>query len=139
MEIRGFANQSARTLQYMINESFDGRPGLLSCSPNRFMVFLHIIGPRSSADRVLASEARSGSSSLPGGTIPLADQVRFSSGRGPAVGRLVWDQEVGSSILPAPTIFTLIIMWFMLVTSDFGALGEKRQRQCPQIGCTENS
>ena len=30
-----------------------------------------------------------------------------TAGRGPAVGRLVWDQEVGSSILPAPTRYGL--------------------------------
>ena len=29
------------------------------------------------------------------------------SGRGPAVGRLVWDQEVASSILAAPTRYNL--------------------------------
>ncbi len=32
--------------------------------------------------------------------------LRHSTGRGPAVGRLVWDQEVGSSNLPAPTKFS---------------------------------
>ena len=29
------------------------------------------------------------------------------SGRSPAVGRLLWEQEVGSSILPAPTRYKL--------------------------------
>ena len=35
------------------------------------------------------------------------DTEAKSSGRGPAVGRLVWDQEVGSSILPAPTRYKI--------------------------------
>ena len=30
-----------------------------------------------------------------------------TTGRGPAAGRLVWDQEVGSSNLPAPTKYNL--------------------------------
>ena len=30
-----------------------------------------------------------------------------ASGRGPVAGRLVWDQEVGSSNLPAPTRYKL--------------------------------
>ncbi len=29
-----------------------------------------------------------------------------TTGRGPAAGRLVWDQEVGSSNLPAPTKYS---------------------------------
>jgi hypothetical protein len=41
------------------------------------------------------------------GTVKKAKADRQTSppGRGPAAGRLVWDQEVGSSILPAPTTF----------------------------------
>ena len=56
-------------------------------------------------DRVLASGARDESSTLSGGTIVGVINI---SGRGPAVGRLVWDQEVASSILAAPTIRTML-------------------------------
>ena len=68
--------------------------------------------PCSSADRVPASGAGDESSILSGGTtrsslyLLLAD----APGRGPAAGRLVWDQEVGSSNLPAPTIFPKLIV-----------------------------
>ena len=77
-------------------------------------------------DRVLASGARDESSTLSGGTIYSpstasnlfihkadfqAAAATVYSGCGPAAGRLVWDQEVGSSNLPAPTK-TLIFAQF---------------------------
>ena len=64
--------------------------------------------PCSSVDRVPASGAGDESSTLSGGTtdrIP-SSSFRLRTGRGPAAGRLVWDQEVGSSNLPAPTIIS---------------------------------
>ena len=66
------------------------------------MLLLSFEGPRSSEDRALASGVRCGSSSLPGGTISFRWAISVA-GRGAAVARLVWDQEVGSSSLPAPT------------------------------------
>ena len=41
----------------------------------------------------------------------LADGAAVFSGRGPAAGRLVWDQEVGGSNPPAPTLGLLGIFW----------------------------
>ena len=72
------------------------------CSAHRGRVILDPVSPRSSGDRALASGARCGSSNLPGGT--TSHYVLLQPGRGAAVARLVWDQEVGSSNLPAPTI-----------------------------------
>ena len=76
------------------------------CAVPQCRVILESSRPRSSADRALASGARSGSSSLPGGTT-LFEQMQ-TAGRSAVVARLVWDQEVGSSSLPAPTSYRLV-------------------------------
>ena len=73
---------------------------LLSCQASWWYA-LRYVSPRSSEDRVLASEARCVGSSPTGGTTPVFGFC--SSGRSAVVARLVWDQEVGSSNLPAPT------------------------------------
>ena len=60
--------------------------------------------PCSSEDRALASGARCGRSSRPRGAIEwLRTQAAIISGRGAAVARMVWDHEVVSSNLTAPT------------------------------------
>ena len=82
-----------------------------SCDNYNGRAILKYCSPCSSEDRALASEARCGRSNRPRGAmlVPFFARARLTkSGRGPAVGRMVWDHEVVSSILTAPTIFNYI-------------------------------